>query len=99
MTGVANIFDEYARSDLTEEEKAEVQRYIELWNDIGREDAEAKVRDLARQMMALSTLLNDDVRQPGRIPSETEEGSASTVKTYAELIHRRLTAPKDFGTP
>ncbi|GAA1661651.1 hypothetical protein [Microbacterium lacus] len=90
-----NGFRENDRYALTEEEQAEVDRLIEMWKDLQREDAEAKVRQLARQMMALSALLNDDDRRQGRIPSETEEGSASTVRHYAQQIHRKLTRPAD----
>lgn len=88
-----NVFDAHDAGSLTDEERAEVDRYIEMWKDFRRDQAEKKIRDLARQMMALSTLLSDDDRKPGRVPHETEEGSASTVKTYAELIHHKLMPP------
>lgn len=88
-----NVFRENDRYALTEADQTEVDRLIEMWKELQQEEAEAKVRQLARQMMALSALLNDDDRVPGLIPSETEEGSASTVRFYAEQIHRKLTRP------
>lgn len=94
-----NVFDAHDAGSLTDEERAEVERYTAEWKDLRQEDAERRIRGLARQMMALSTLLNDDDRKPGRKPSETEEGLASTVKTYAELIHRKLMPPTPSTEP
>lgn len=94
-----NVFDEHNARALTDEDLGEIARYVEMWRDLRRDEAEKKIRDLARQMMALSTLLSDDDKTLGRIPSETEEGSASTVRAYAELIHRKLTGPAVSSSP
>ncbi len=87
---MGNIFDEYAEFDLTPEQRAEVERYIELWRDIQHEEAALKAQDLARQLMALSTLLADDDSKNVFPASQSTSSTSKFVRGNAELIHRRI---------
>lgn len=82
MTTRGNLGD-HEDGALTAEEKAEIARYMEIFQQLQREEAEKKVRQLALQMMALSDSLSD-------AQSEADGGDASAVRYYAELIHLRL---------